>query len=239
MLSAVDSGSGINYVIGATYGPDSALTGFISGQGGTFPGIVNSFSYNKRLQPSMISAFTGSQMVLNISYSYGEGNGTAGGFDNGNVLYIGNGKDHTRDQMFTYDLLNRLTSARNAGTDCTVNVLNGQKKFWGNSYTYDPWGNLLSKTVTNCSLGSAKHYRRCAEPPRRITPMTLPATCCMMPPTASITPGTRRTASPAPTALPIHMTTTATVFVSRMEIWLDSIGKGKEAAAIREDRKSV
>src|SRR6185437_16216740 len=30
-LSAVDSGNGINYVTGATYGPDSGLTGFISG----------------------------------------------------------------------------------------------------------------------------------------------------------------------------------------------------------------
>ncbi len=34
MLSAVDSASAINYVTGATYGPDSALTGFISGSGG-------------------------------------------------------------------------------------------------------------------------------------------------------------------------------------------------------------
>jgi len=46
----VDSGSGINYVTGATYGPDSALTGFVSGSGGA-AGITNSFTYNKRLQP--------------------------------------------------------------------------------------------------------------------------------------------------------------------------------------------
>jgi len=31
---------GINYVTGATYGPDSALTGFISGNSGTFAGIL-------------------------------------------------------------------------------------------------------------------------------------------------------------------------------------------------------
>ena len=32
--------------------------------------------------------------------------------------------------MFTYDPLNRLSSAQNTGTDCTVNVLGSMKKFW-------------------------------------------------------------------------------------------------------------
>jgi RHS repeat-associated protein len=47
--------------------------------------------------------------------------------------------------------LNRLISAQNAGTDCSVNVLGGKTKFWGNSYGYDAWGNLLQKTVTKCN----------------------------------------------------------------------------------------
>jgi YD repeat-containing protein len=63
-VSAVDSGSGINYVTGATYGPDSALTGFISGNSGTFAGITNAFSYNKRLQPLNMSATAPSQPVF-------------------------------------------------------------------------------------------------------------------------------------------------------------------------------
>src|SRR5258708_39746503 len=50
-LSAVDAGNNINYVTGATYGPHSALTGFISGQRTGFNGISNSFSFNNRLQP--------------------------------------------------------------------------------------------------------------------------------------------------------------------------------------------
>jgi uncharacterized protein RhaS with RHS repeats len=73
------------------------------------------------------------------------GNGTSG-VDNGNVFGITNYKDNTRNQTFTYDPLNRLISAQNAGTDCTVNVLGGNKKFWGNTYAYDAWGNLLNKT---------------------------------------------------------------------------------------------
>jgi hypothetical protein len=63
-LSAVDSGSGINYVTGATYGPDSALTGFVSGNSATFAGITNAFSYNKRLQPVAMSAAAPSQTVF-------------------------------------------------------------------------------------------------------------------------------------------------------------------------------
>ena len=51
-VSAVDSGSDINYVTGATYGPDSALTGFVSGNSGTFAGITNSL----RLQQALAAA---------------------------------------------------------------------------------------------------------------------------------------------------------------------------------------
>jgi hypothetical protein len=77
-LSTVDSGSGINYVTGATYGPDSALTSFISGNTGTFAGITNAFSYNKRLQPVAMSANAPSQTVFSIGYDFHLGNGTSG-----------------------------------------------------------------------------------------------------------------------------------------------------------------
>jgi RHS repeat-associated protein len=150
VLSAIDSGSGINYVTGATYGPDSTLTGFVSGNSGTFAGITSAFSYNKRLQPVAMSANAPSQTVFSIGYDFHVGNGTTGA-DNGNVWGITNYKDTTRSQTFAYDALNRLTSAQNAGTDCTVNVLGGNKKFWGNNYGYDAWGNLLSKSVAKCS----------------------------------------------------------------------------------------
>src|SRR5579859_1444953 len=76
-LSAIDSGNGINYVTGATYGPDSALTGFVSGNSGTFAGITNSFTYNKRLQPLTMSATAPSQTVFSIGYDFHAGNGPA------------------------------------------------------------------------------------------------------------------------------------------------------------------
>jgi hypothetical protein len=43
------------------------------------------------------------------------GNGTTGA-DNGNVFSITNFKDASRSQTFTYDTLDRRTSAQNAGT---------------------------------------------------------------------------------------------------------------------------
>ncbi len=104
-----------------------------------------------------MSASAPSQTVFSIGYDFHVGNGTSGA-DNGNVWGITNYKDNTRNQSFTYDSLNRLTSAQNAGTanppppsDCNVLVLQGKTKYWGNNYGYDAWGNLTSKTVTKCS----------------------------------------------------------------------------------------
>jgi RHS repeat-associated protein len=142
---AKDLASGINYVTSATYGPDSALTGFVSGNSGTFAGITNTFSYNKRLQPLAMSAAAPSQTVFSIGYDFHFGNG-----NNGNVFGITNYKDQNRNQTFTYDALNRLISAQNAGTDCSAMVLQNKSEYWGNSYGYDAWGNLLQKSVTKC-----------------------------------------------------------------------------------------
>ena len=63
---------------------------------------------------------------------------------------IANNRDTTRNQSFTYDALNRLTSAQTAGTDCNQKSANGTTKYWADSYGYDAWGNLVSKTPTLC-----------------------------------------------------------------------------------------
>jgi RHS repeat-associated protein len=149
MLSAIDSGSGTNYVTGATYDATSALAGFISGNSGTFAGITSAFSYNKRLQPVNMSATAPSQTVYSIGYDFHVGNGTTGS-DNGNVFGIYNFRDRSRDQTFTYDALNRLTSAQNAGINCTTMTVNNKTEYWGNSYGYDAWGNLINKAITKC-----------------------------------------------------------------------------------------
>jgi RHS repeat-associated protein len=146
MLSAVDNGNAINYATGATYGPHGSMTGFVSGNSTSFAGITNSFSYNQRLQPINMSAASPSATVFSLNYDFHSGNS-----NNGNVFGITNNKDTSRNQTFTYDALNRLISAQNAGTDCNKTLSGGQTEYWGNNYSYDAWGNLLAKSVTKCS----------------------------------------------------------------------------------------
>src|SRR5262249_11117117 len=93
---------------------------------------------------------TASQTIYSLTYDFHVGNGTTGS-NNGNVWGILNNKDHSRDQSFTYDALNRMLSAQNAGTNCAAMTVNGKTEYWGNSYSYDAWGNLLGKAVTKCS----------------------------------------------------------------------------------------
>jgi RHS repeat-associated protein len=88
--------------------------------------------------------------VFSIGYDFHLGNGTAGA-DNGNVYNIYNYRDRSRDQSFTYDSLNRLLSAQNAGTNCAASTVNGKTEYWGNNYSYDSWGNLTTKSVSKCS----------------------------------------------------------------------------------------
>ena len=144
------TGNTINYVTGATgpgsnvtYAPDGSLVSYTNGYTNSFGGISNSFSYNKRLQPVTMAASTPTAAVFSIGYDFHLGNG-----DNGNVFGITNNRDTSRNQTFTYDALNRLTSAQNAGTNCSQMTVNGKTEYWGNTYGYDPFGNLLQKTVT-------------------------------------------------------------------------------------------
>jgi RHS repeat-associated protein len=98
-----------------------------------------------------MSATAPSQTVFSIGYDFHLGNGTSGsGTDNGNVWGITNYKDTSRNQTFAYDALNRLISAQNAGTNCVATTVNGKAEYWGNSYGYDAWGNLLQKSITKC-----------------------------------------------------------------------------------------
>jgi len=93
-----------------------------------------------------MSASSPSQTVFSINCDFHLGSG-----NNGNVWGIVNNRDASRNQTFTYDPLNRLLSAQNAGTDCTKTLPDGHTEYWGNSYVYDPWGNLNQKQVTKCS----------------------------------------------------------------------------------------
>jgi hypothetical protein len=105
-----------------------------------------------------MSAATASQTVFSIGYDFHAVNGAP---DSGSDYRE---PSHNRDQTFTSDALNRFTSAQNAGTDCTAKVLQNKTEYWGNSYGYDAWGNLLQKSITKCG----------AEGPLLLKPVNLP-----------------------------------------------------------------
>jgi RHS repeat-associated protein len=142
--TAIASGAIINMTWKAT-GPSTTAVGALSTTHDN-PSLFPNPSFTS--PATNFSGGSGASLsVLKLNYDFHVANG-----DNGNVFGITNNKDTTRNQTFTYDALNRLTSAQNAGTDCSVTTLQPPKtKFWGNSYGYDPWGNLLSKTVTKCT----------------------------------------------------------------------------------------
>src|SRR5712691_11005584 len=100
------------------------------GQTTTFNGFNISETFNNRLQPSEIKAGT----ALDITYNFVDPVSLKNA---GHVYKITNNLAAGRTQTFTYDQLNRITSAGTAittGTAC-----------WGYQFSYDAWGNLLSQ----------------------------------------------------------------------------------------------
>ena len=81
-------------------------------------------------------------MVIDIEYRY------TAGQNNGRIAQS---KDWVSGEevSYTYDSLNRLIGAMTTGPR------------WGNSYTYDGWGNLTAKTVTK---GSAPAWSNAVDP---------------------------------------------------------------------------
>src|SRR5438046_4952085 len=55
-----------NYVTGATYNAAGLLTGSIYGKSSSFSGIVNSFSFNNRLQPVNLCSYSPTRTLMNL-----------------------------------------------------------------------------------------------------------------------------------------------------------------------------
>jgi RHS repeat-associated protein len=146
VTSVVDTANNINYATGASYAPQGELASIVQGQvTGGFAGITFTKTYNNRLQLSAQQATSTAGTILNLSYSY-----STGGINNGNVLQITNNLDNDRTQSFEYDSLNRLTVAK------TPVRVSPPTRLWGNSYTYDRYGNLLQKTVlSDAAMGES------------------------------------------------------------------------------------
>lgn len=136
-LSAIDSTGPINYATSAAYTPGGALSALTNGAS-----VVSTLFYNPRLQPCRISVRSAGVSPANctdattgniLDFTYNFSLSTA---NNGNVAAITNNRDTTRSQLFSYDNLNRIATAKTtptSGANC-----------WDEQFGYDPWGNLLT-----------------------------------------------------------------------------------------------
>jgi RHS repeat-associated protein len=141
LLNIRNSDSTLYYAKSATYAPQGALSGLTLGWTSLFAGIKLDYTYNSRMQPLMVRASHTNYTVtlLSLTYSFVQ----AGGINNGTPVSITNALSSGRTQYFTYDEMNRLKTAyssANSGSDC-----------WGQSFSYDRYGNLSTISQTKCS----------------------------------------------------------------------------------------
>ncbi|HSY91514.1 MAG TPA: RHS repeat-associated core domain-containing protein [Candidatus Binatus sp.] len=138
-------GSTTKFVSAATYAPSGELASSTLGATSSFTGIVTNNAYSNRLQPILLSAaVTGQSPVFSECFDFHLGvavNTSPCSFsaytsgDNGNAYTIVNNRDNTRNQLFTYDSLNRIYNGQSNGSQ------------WGETFTIDPWGNMTNETA--------------------------------------------------------------------------------------------
>lgn len=149
--SAADTAHSITYASSALYNAPGALTYLQEGST-----LITTAFYTSRLQPCRISVkntgtapttCTDATVGNVMDFAYGFNLGSA---DNGNVASIANNINSARGQTYTYDELNRVSTAKTQATSGTYS--------WGLAFTYDPWANLLSASVTQGSAYSFSVY---------------------------------------------------------------------------------
>jgi len=150
--SATDA-SGTQYAVMASYAAAGPLSAVLYGKvTGGFNGFNASQSFDKRWDLISVVASSSAGTALNLGYCFytlvsGSCPAT-GSNNNGNVGVMTNNKVTDRTETFTYDPLNRISSATTlatSGADC-----------WGQSFTDDAVANLyqINSIQTGCSVGA-------------------------------------------------------------------------------------
>jgi RHS repeat-associated protein len=123
------SDSVTGYSASATYGTAGEMDSLSYAGYPNYGRVNETLTYNSMWQLTGMSANTGATTVMSVQYGY------TAGHNNGR---ISNSVDGVLGQTvnYTYDSLNRLATAQ---------ATNGA---WGQSYSYDGFGNLTAKTVT-------------------------------------------------------------------------------------------
>jgi RHS repeat-associated protein len=153
--TAADGSNGITYATDFQTAPTGCLSGAVCytpqgtfyalsiGQSSGFTGLNLTHTYNNRLQPNEFKASSSGGNAIDISYGFVD---PLTNHNAGHVYSTTNNLDTTRSQTFTYDQLNRITSAL---TTSTYSI--SPAHCWGEIYTFDPWANLNSIAATSNS----------------------------------------------------------------------------------------
>ncbi len=153
--SATDGSNGITYATDFQTAPTGCLSGAVCytpqgtfyalsiGQASGFTGLNLTHTYNNRLQPLEFKASSSGGNAIDITYSFAD---PANTYNAGHVFSITNNLDATRSQTFSYDQLNRITSALTTSTHAT-----SPSHCWGENYSLDAWSNLTSIAQTGNS----------------------------------------------------------------------------------------
>jgi RHS repeat-associated protein len=132
------------------YTPQGTFYALSIGQSPSFTGVNLTHTYNNRLQPLEFKASSSAGNAIDINYSFID---SVSGHNGGHAYSITNNLDSTRSQTFTYDQLNRITSALTTSTYAT-----SPAHCWGEMYGLDAWGNLNSIAATTNS-----NYTACSQ----------------------------------------------------------------------------
>jgi len=135
-----DSGNPYTLFSGGIYNAAGRLTNFVQGGGnsGTIA-ITTSVNFDNRLRPALLTAGATAQTIYSHRLCYTNPCGVSGA-NNGNILQDIDNLNAANTVTYTYDHLNR--------------ILSGQaQQGWGDSYSYDPFGNLYNKTPIGNGIG--------------------------------------------------------------------------------------
>src|SRR5579862_2249078 len=134
-----------NWVVGSTTIGYAGVSAFaangavatinLDGDQGSY-GEAVSYTYDGRFRPSRVQAtnLVGGGTQMDMSYAY---------YANSDVHVVTNNLDNTRTATYAFDNLNRISTASSqatSGTNC-----------WGQSYSYDRYGNMTAINSTQCS----------------------------------------------------------------------------------------
>ena len=131
LQSLQNNSTSSNYISSVTYNSANMPTALTYGNN-----VGGSFGYSpQRLQLTSASYAEGSNTLFGLSYGY-----TQNGGDNGQITTISDQVDSGRSVAYSFDALNRLTTALTTGST--------NYPQWGLSWTYDRYGNRTAQSVT-------------------------------------------------------------------------------------------